>query len=1042
MDALARLQKLGTVKAGQLSIISGASTNSTGATVIPGLVNISGVLTNNVFGSLYVRIYDESSVYNSVSLSAGNALPAAFSSRPVGAMQTTSISYANSVFNGYSSAYSVRLIGYIKPPTTNTYTFRATVQDGLVLYIGLDKILSSWIYQGSSIVLTGTSLLAGGVWLPIMMEHVTSSNNEKLLLEYSTDNVTFTTLAHGTSASSFQFMFDGTEVGPTQMGTSYVSGKTFASDIAYFSKGIALPGCGGFTGRTSELTNDYGYLTSLSTSISSLSVTTASLTQAYAGTLSVGTILNFSAGGSIGTNLVLSGSLSASSVIANTVNVSTLTAGTYLNVLFNATTSGTTSVGSLSVVGGGSFLGSLTGAALGLNVAVPAYTLDVVGSSRITGSVLTGSIMTANITAGNASLTNVYNSTLTVGTILNFSAGGSLGTNLTLSGTLVSPGASLTNVYNSTLTIGTILNYNPVGSTGTNLTLTGTLITPTASLTNAYNSTLSIGTILNYNPVGSLGTNLTLSGTLASYVASLTNAYNSTLSIGTILNYNPVGSIGSNLTLTGTLVSPGASLTNVYNSTLTIGTILNYNPVGSVGTNLTLTGTLITATASLTNTYNSTLSIGTILNFNPCGSLGTNLTLLGTLVSPVASLTNAYNSTLTVGTILNFTAGGSLGTNLTLSGTLSSPIASLTTVYNGTLTIGTILNFNPCGSVGTNITLSGTLVTPVGSISSLTGSSVSFNLGSISTLTGLSSSVTQGYAATLSIGTILNFLQGQTVSTSGTVSGSYLTGMIAFPSGGSFAGSLLTSGMGINNPNPTYAFDVNGAARINNVYFGSNSSSLMLLNQNQSGSVSTNFSLYQGVAGDTVLNSATGSPLQFKLGNVEYARLSSAGLFGINTSVPAYNLDVSGSARVTGTITAPSHIQTTPVYGLYNMAQITVNTSSSNWPYTLAQGNIPVNGSGQILAPFTGLYSFHINFWGSNPNFTELFFIFSGSQTQRPINYYAGGNTLNLVRFTTGGCVYLVAGDILTQAASTTTSTTLGPGVGPAFSLLLMQRTA
>ena len=136
-------------------------------------------------------------------------------------------------------------------------------------------------------------------------------------------------------------------------------------------------------------------------------------------------------------------------------------------------------------------------------------------------------------------------------------------------------------------------------------------------------------------------------------------------------------------------------------------------------------------------------------------------------------------------------------------------------------------------------------------------------------------------------------------------------------------------------------------------------------------------------------------------------------------------------------------IQNTAVYGQYNMSSITVNnTSYNNWPVTLGSGTIVTNSSGQPVAPYTGFYTFHINFWANAQTVVELIVIANGSQTNRVINQYAAANTLNLTRFVMGGSLYMVAGDYFTWSIATNGNNTINQGNGPAFALFLVQRLA
>ena len=224
------------------------------------------------------------------------------------------------------------------------------------------------------------------------------------------------------------------------------SGQLFEGDTIVAESGIVLPNSSVITGATSQLYNDAGFVTYLgatnSASAASLTQLTASTitasslsaTLAYTSTLTVGTILNFSPGGSIGTNLFLTGTLTCPAATITSLVVT----------------------GSASVTQ--AFASSLSGNQL---------------------TYVTGSLNTA------------FASTLTVGTILNFSAGGSIGTNLFLTGTLTSPAATITSLVvtgnasvtnNATigqnLTVSNILTATKDVQVGQNLTVAGVKVLP------------------------------------------------------------------------------------------------------------------------------------------------------------------------------------------------------------------------------------------------------------------------------------------------------------------------------------------------------------------------------------------------------------------------------------------------------------------------------------------------------------------------------------------------------------------------------------
>ena len=257
-DSLNLRKSLGISRASQLVAASySGATNTT----LPGNLTVQGVVSNNVMGSLLLRAYDETRVFSSVTNVTGNPLPAAFSGRPVSALQTSSVNYTNATFSGLSQGYSLRISGYIKPPMTGTTTFRLTCQDGGRLFVSLGKLLNTWTFLSSPYVGTATVAMTAGAWTPITIEHAASTATEKLLLEFSLDGTTFNIFTHGTTSGAFQFMYDSAEAGPSQLGTNYVSGKAYYNDIAYFNQGLSLPNATIVTGKVSELTNDVGYAT-------------------------------------------------------------------------------------------------------------------------------------------------------------------------------------------------------------------------------------------------------------------------------------------------------------------------------------------------------------------------------------------------------------------------------------------------------------------------------------------------------------------------------------------------------------------------------------------------------------------------------------------------------------------------------------------------------------------------------------------------------------------------------------------------------------
>lgn len=120
--------------------LTAASASITGTLMIAG-TNVTGGggcgLSDFQYGSLNMRVFDDTAVYARATLTSGGALPAPFLSRPVGDTPFSTLSFSQAVFGTFISAYSARVSGYVNPPYSGTYLFRTTFQDGATLYIGL-----------------------------------------------------------------------------------------------------------------------------------------------------------------------------------------------------------------------------------------------------------------------------------------------------------------------------------------------------------------------------------------------------------------------------------------------------------------------------------------------------------------------------------------------------------------------------------------------------------------------------------------------------------------------------------------------------------------------------------------------------------------------------------------------------------------------------------------------------------------------------------------------------------------------------------------
>lgn len=285
----------GTISGTALTVTNGASISGTvtvgtaGQLILDPRGNMTsfGIVTNNVNTALIMRVFDETGVYAGIgTLAAGVSLPAPYLSKPISDTQLTTLSLSNASFGTITGGYSLRIAGYVQPPVTGTYVFRATYQEGLTLFLDTKKLIDSWKYTGGTSVSYGTLTMYQNVWSPLVVEHAAATSGERLLIEWSSNaGTTFTTLAAGTTSSTFLFGYDVREAPATVMGTSYMFGKANHSDLGIFNAGVSLPNTSFFSGNSSELNNDAGYIKSY-------------------GTLT-GTSLVISGNGSIAGNLVL-----------------------------------------------------------------------------------------------------------------------------------------------------------------------------------------------------------------------------------------------------------------------------------------------------------------------------------------------------------------------------------------------------------------------------------------------------------------------------------------------------------------------------------------------------------------------------------------------------------------------------------------------------------------------------------------------------------------------------------------------------------------
>lgn len=390
--------------------------------------SVSGLLVNNVLGSLLLRGYDESGTYRYSTLSAGQSLPAPFLTRPIAASQLSSVNLNAATVGTLTSQYSMRITGYINPPNTGTYTFQMTYKDGLTVWIGPDKLVDSWVGLSAATTTSSNLVMRQGMWTPILIEHANASAPEILSIQWAlnvSSAFSGTVLTHATNSSNFQMAYDMYDVPPALLGTTYISGKTFFGDEAIFYAGLSLPNSLFFSGNVSELANDAGYLQSTPATLSGQAMYVANFASitgtisSYAGSF---TSSLYSGGSLTGGNAKLSGLVdifTASSGGQLRISPATLTGeasiGFYRNANRTAITSGDLwSIGNqLNGLSNGNFVlttspGTILtvtpSGSIGINQPSPSANLDVSGTANISSNMTVGGNITMTSTPGQGNL--------------------------------------------------------------------------------------------------------------------------------------------------------------------------------------------------------------------------------------------------------------------------------------------------------------------------------------------------------------------------------------------------------------------------------------------------------------------------------------------------------------------------------------------------------------------------------------------------------------------------------------------------------------
>jgi len=733
-------------------------------------------------------------------------------------------------------------------------------------------------------------------------------------------------------------------------GATTITGTLSTSGVTTLTSGTAstttatgslvITGGAGISGQvTAGNIVTAGTLASGSTTITGTISATgiASFTSGTAST-TTGTGALLVSGGAGVTGQVTAGNFStAGTLVAGATTITGTLSATGVTSLTNATASTTTGTGGLVLSGGLGVVGQVTAG----NVSTTG-TL-IAGVTTITGTISATGI--ASFTSGTASTTTGTGALLVTGgagitgqiTAGNISTAGTLTSgNTTITGTLTASGVTnLTNATASTTTAtGALTISGGLGVAGQITSGSESTGTFTASgvvtLTNATASTTTAtGALLVSGGVGVSGQITT--GTLSSGNTSITSAtVSSSQTTGALVVSGGLGVGGS--IQAGNVFSNGVLLGA---STYTAGTNISITSnVISVITNPSFSGigSFTSGTASTTTTTGSLLVTGgvgitgqvTAGNVSTSGTLTAgNTTITGTIsANGIASFTSGTASTTTATGAVVITGGLGLSGqvtagNISTAGTLSSGATTVT----GTLSV-------------TGVT---TLTSATASTTTATGALV------ITGGLGVAGQITSGNESTGALNA-----SGSVTFTKGTASTSSLTGSLVVTGGIGLSGGLNAG----SNSNITVAGTVTQSALtvfVPSLSVGNNVNQLLGASASNGNCGYTNF-IYQGINSTTStmqlgIYGTTNSAIMIQNTN------STSSFVGINTASPAYQLDISGTARATGILTLSSGTASTTTAtgslvvtgGIGLTGQITAGNVSTAG--TLAAGNTTITGT-------------------------------------------------------------------------------------------------
>jgi hypothetical protein len=596
---------------------------------------------------------------------------------------------------------------------------------------------------------------------------------------------------------------------------------------------------------------------------------------------------------------------------------------THYRIIFNSTKgAGNVALATLNYVS--SSIYTTSKGSIGIGTPSPAYTFDIAGTLRATGTSTFNDVVVTSLSAPAVTMSNIVASNLT-STVAAVS-------NLTVGTSLTGSNASLCNI-----TVSSSLTGNQAALS--NLTVASTLVSTSALSANNLSVTSLTG---NAATISNLTVTTNVTGNTAS-VSNLTVATGATLA-----SITGNGATLSNLTVASTLNTNTASVSNL--TVVTGATLASITGNGATLSNLTVASTLNTNTASVSNL--TVVTAATLASITGNGATLSNLTVASTLTSSsVLNANTASVSNLTVATgatLASITGNGATLSNLTVASTLTS---------------SSVLNAN-----GAYVT---SLVGNTASVSNLTVSSnVTGNTAVFSNVTAPAATLTSINTSLIAASNVQLAALGTSNSPSiswanNTGTGMYLvsSNVLGFAANQQQRMVITSSNIGIGTSTPSYALDVLGTVNATNVLIngqavtatGGGSSSNITASNNDSTQITLQQNSRAGKAGVKLVNASNNNFV------MNYDVNNTFNLLNGTTTSPVAQQALSNSLGTASTISVPSinwnSLAYSPELGVFSAVGL---IQASNILYSTDGGYTWT----QSVGASDPLYG---NIWASNP---------------------------------------------------------------------------